>query len=318
MPQLETRNPKLETVDIFFGDANPAQARIYARLDSALMQYDQAETLRFDGRLIGPECDFARTLPAHIPFTTLRHGNTLLAEAVIPDPCFWTPDLPFLYRAELKVRHDDQTLQSCECIFGIRRLSVRDRSLIFDGKRFVLRAVRLQETDGGLEAVAAFARETWTALVVPQPSDELCNFASRRGVLLIADVSKPLSPRGRGQGESAGLAELRRLSHWPAIGIALLNADAALPADIHNRIPNLLLAQSIPANLPLKISPWAQLAFVERTAPADFSEITQNCNVPMIAFRPSPQSITLEQSRAACDTLQTELASQGDFAGYVA
>ncbi len=61
------------------------------------------------------------------------------------------------------------------------------------------------------------------------------------------------------------------------------------------------------------IAPWAQLAFVESTDLSKFAQLA----VPMIAVRQMSQPISIEQSRAACDALQTELATHGDFAGYV-
>ncbi len=146
----------LDALEVFFGDANPAEARVYART---------ANEKSITGQLTGPECEFAKTLPARIPFSPLA-GNRGISEAIIPDPCFWTPELPFLYRAQLDVGGD-----RTERIIGIRRFGVRDRHLHFDGKRFVLRAVRTHQ----FEIASKFARETWTALIVENPSDECAN-----------------------------------------------------------------------------------------------------------------------------------------------
>ncbi len=276
----------LDTLDLFFGDANAAQARVYARCQNA--------TGSLTGKLVGPECAFARTLPAQIPFMSLA-GEQPLAEAIVPDPCFWTPELPFLYRANLQVDGN-----ATERTLGLRRLGVRNRHLHFDGKRFVLRAVRTRQ----FEIASQFARETWTALVVENPADELCEFASRQGVLLFADLTIAADVSDLG-------TELRRLARWPAVAIALLRGTANLPPEIRARIPNLLLAQSVSENDP--IAPWAQLAFVESTDLSKFAQLT----IPIIAVRQLSEPISIEQSRAACDALQSELASHGDFAGYV-
>jgi hypothetical protein len=95
-----------------------------------------------------------------------------------------------------------------------------------------------------------------------------------------------------------------------------LDAGAALPADIRAVVPNLLLAQYILNNQSMQIVPWAQLAFVEVTAPEEFAKKASDCKLPIIAVRRSSQPSSIEQSRAACDTLQSELTSHGDFAGY--
>ncbi len=269
----------LDALEVFFGDANPAEARVYART---------ANEKSITGQLTGPECEFAKTLPARIPFSPLA-GNRGISEAVIPDPCFWTPELPFLYRAQLDVSGD-----LTERIIGIRRLGVRNRQLHFDGKRFVLRAVRTHQ----FEIASKYAHETWTALIVENPSDELREYASRQGVLVVADMTFDSE------------IELRRLARWPAVAIALLSNSAKLPADIRSLVPNLLLAQNLSENDP--ISPWAQLAFVESTDLSKFAQLT----IPIIAVRQLSQPVSIEQSRAACDALQSELASHGDFAGY--
>lgn len=281
----------LDSLDLFFGDANPAEARVYARLNSL----GKDNSFHLDGRLSGPVCDFARTLPAQIPFTDRSRLASCLAEAVIPDPCFWTPELPFLYRAQLELRVEKRSIGSYDHLFGLRRLGVRDRHLIFDGKRFVLRAVRSQNFD----AEAQYAHETWTALIVENPSDELCEHASHHGVLIVADLTSDPN------------LTLRRLARWPAVGIALFSSNATLPPDVRNVVPNLLLAQYISGNHPL--APWAQLAFVDSP---DLSKLT-NLAVPIVAVRQSPDSTSIEQSRAACDALQSELSTHGDFAGYV-
>src|SRR6516225_4867325 len=122
---------------LFFGEANEAEARVYARLPSAV----PLDGYQLTGRLIGPECCFAKTLPATIPFVDRGPGNGLLTEAIVPDPCFWTPELPFLYRAIVEVcfsrsvvrpvitaERDDRTGEGMtprlliDRLFGIRRL----------------------------------------------------------------------------------------------------------------------------------------------------------------------------------------------------
>ena len=70
-----------------------------------------------------------------------KMSNDIVAEAIAPDPCFWTPELPFLYGEEIVVSRGSEVVAKIERSLGIRRLGVRERSLLFDGKRFVLRAV---------------------------------------------------------------------------------------------------------------------------------------------------------------------------------
>src|ERR1700758_3777258 len=91
--------PNLDTLELFFGEATDAEARIYARLpcDKPL------DGWQLTGTLTGPECRFANTLPATFEFKDLGPGHDLLAEAIVTEPCFWTPELPFLYRCSVGV-----------------------------------------------------------------------------------------------------------------------------------------------------------------------------------------------------------------------
>ena len=154
------------------------------------------------GRLIGPECRFAKTLPATIPFIDRGPGKGLLAEAIVPDPCFWTPELPFLYRAIVEVyssrsvvrpfitaafgseaqarrERDDYTIDRP---FGIRRLGTIGRSLYLDGNRWVARGVCVdQATDDGSPRRPRLLQP---ALMLPAPDDAFCLEASRLGVPL--------------------------------------------------------------------------------------------------------------------------------------
>jgi hypothetical protein len=317
-----------DQLELFFGNVNPAEATIHARWQcsgdvqsqSDIPQYNPADW-KLSGQIIGPECLFAQTLTSQVPFINRSEGNALWAGAVIPDPCFWTPELPFLYRAEVQLHGPNQRSAACQRTIGIRRLGIRDRWLYFEGKRFILRGGQFNISDdwslsaildSNLESVAAFARETWSAVVAPLPGDQLCQFASSQGMLLVAD----LLTAGIRQGKAL-VAELRRLARWSAVGIVVLPIDADLPSNVRTSVPNLLLAQWISADMPFNLAPWAQLVFAEVGNLREFANKVSTCVVPVAAVCRPSQSTTGEQVRAACDNLQSQLAPYGDFAGYV-
>jgi hypothetical protein len=76
------------------------EAHVVARLP---LEAQDPGRFQLGGRLVGPECERAHTLPTSAPFVARVVEGALLAEAVVVDPCFWTPDLPFLYRAKLEL-----------------------------------------------------------------------------------------------------------------------------------------------------------------------------------------------------------------------
>src|SRR5690348_15609816 len=58
-----------DRLEVFHGEANPAVARIYARL-TIVDECVDLTSLELTGRLKGPECVFSHTLPLRMPFLT--------------------------------------------------------------------------------------------------------------------------------------------------------------------------------------------------------------------------------------------------------
>jgi hypothetical protein len=207
--------------------------------------------------------------------------------------------MPHLYDAELELRAGGQVVARAKRVVGLRRLGGGLRQLIFDGKNWVLRGVLADElppTD------LAEWHDAETAMCVRNPSDALCDAASRAGVLLVAELGK------------ADVHEIARLRRWPAVGIIAVTASAQLdsPAEGHNAI----VAQRSPAGKPLEPIPWASLRVVPMNPGEPIAGLA-DCRLPVIAIRPAGQLQDVAHGRRACDHLQRELAPYGQFAGYI-
>jgi hypothetical protein len=302
-------------LEIFFGDANDVEARVYARLPGAAPR----DAWEISGKLTGPECQFAKTLPATIGFIDRGTGAGLLAEAVAPDPCFWTPELPFLYRCTIEIRNakyevrnesvEQSDFESASSFtvdrwIGIRRLGRVGRSFHLDGKRWVARGVcRDRATITDLNV----AREAAAALHVPEADEEFCLEASRLGVPLIVGLDVD---------SAKTLSEIRRLGQWPAVfAIAL---DPALVGEIEVRAAakNVLFAARIENMNAMAPPVWADFVICPPNLIDNFAEASNKLTIPIIAVRKSSGAIDVRQGRAACDKLQFDLAPIGDFAGY--
>ncbi len=317
-----------DRLEIFFGEASDTQCHVYARLRGP----EAGQGLQLSGSLTGPTCLYAQTLPARFAFKDRGPGASVLAEAIVPEPCFWTPEMPHLYQAEVQLLQDGRALARAERPLGIRRLGVHNRDLIYDGKRWVLRGLcreKLPPTE-----LAAW-NESDTTMVVRNPDDELCREASRVGVLIVARLKHNET------------REIVRLSRWPAVAMVALDDRASID---QAEVPrNLLLAQEFTGSAPLRPMPWAQVVlyddiynlrgFSEKDTPKWMPLVKHhepglskksvdqiaNSQIPVIVTRihSIPRSLSaISIGRAWCDAIQSELASRSDlagceFAGYI-
>ena len=65
------------------------------------------------------------TLPAELVFHKISNDNTLSVEAIIPDPCMWTPKMPHLYQADVEARRGNEIVAEYHGPVGLRRLAPR-------------------------------------------------------------------------------------------------------------------------------------------------------------------------------------------------
>ncbi len=340
----------LDALELFFGEATDAEARVYARLPAD----GPFDGCQLTGTLTGPECRFAKTLPATFSFRDLGAGHGLLAEAIVTEPCFWTPDLPFLYRCTVELRMtgaggaadapvytsssavmtphtEDGNLSVAssrrsvrstlvERLFGIRRFGAIGRSLYLDGKRWVARGVCRARADVS-ELTAA--REASAALRVPAPNDAFCLEASRLGVPLFVDLDADAASL---------LPEIRRLAQWPSVFAIILDSSLPICAKHRAAARNTLFAVTWPrlsetrASLgeprprdcrPAILPDWPQLAIRPVESVETFAAAIRDCQLPVIAVRQISPNASIPQARSACDRLQFDLASLRDFAGYL-
>jgi hypothetical protein len=292
-------NPGELEADVFYGELTVNRAYVYARLPRPL---DDAG-LSLVGQVRGPRCLHAQTLPLTSPLVDLGPGPTLLARALVPDPCFWSPDLPAIYDVTVNLLRGTELVASTRRELGFRSLGVRGRNFALEGKRFVLRGVSTHSTTAKLprawhEAAAAFVTNDSDPTTLEE--------ASQWGSLAVVRVAE--------SGEQA-IARLRELSRFPSVGIAVVLGD--LPAGFKRSdvAPNLLLANWISSDGPFHVAPWADVQFVH--ADPDLLTAAGRIDKPIVATRYLDRPLELDAARAACDALQRDLAPLGQFAGYV-
>jgi hypothetical protein len=286
-------------LQVFFGEATENVCRIYA-----VAENPEHSSAKINGTLHGPLCQYGRTLPTDFPLRDMAKYGQAMAEAIIPEPCFWTPEMPQLYRYDVHIETSHGTTEA-KGMLGIRRFGAAKQNLYFDRERWVLRAgraARLRESD-----LPAWHDARMTA-VIELPTDQLCEAASQIGVLLVAVLPKACADAA---------AQVCRLGRWPAVGIIVLDAVPD-EIDLRSLARNVLFAQVVDTNLSRKPAAWAQLIFCNITEAAAFMEFAKDCQLPVVA-QSSVESIWKNpaEARTACDRLQRELASTNlDVAGY--
>lgn len=265
-----------QQLELFYGGVTPNRATVYARLRDV----PTTPGMTLSGFIRGPHCLYSTTLPATIRLTDAGPGDTLLARAMVPDPCYWSPELPFLYEVHVELKHDGEVLASTDRVLGLRNFGARGQFLYLNGKRWTVRGATMPSGPD----LAAW-NDAPLALYCPTlPSDALCQEASRIGVLLV--VQAPSIPDAT--------AELQRLARHAAVAL-LVHPPGQIDLAWQTAAPNVALAGLLDAEA------IPTLSASDR---------------PIIAFR-AADAVTVEDLRAASDRLQADLASHGDFAGYI-
>ena len=255
-----------EAMDIFCEQRSTGEARL--RFDVGNPESDVAGTVR------GPFSAFSSTLPST---HSIRQGR-----CVVVDPCYWTPTLPFHYEVEVAADGKEYQFQ-----WGIRWCVPHRDDLRLGGKRFVFRAIEFDVMGSGdVEASLGLLRELKTGLIVHSPSDELCQLATERGVILFA----------------AGEATDSSLGH--------LNRHAGVHFASGFRRGTDLLAVSRPSESHGHIELLDEDELKQSVGGGD------RHGRPQFISRPASAS-GINDLRDACDALQRDMARFGQFAGYL-
>lgn len=289
---------------VTLGPCDDMRAEVFVRPE------EQTVGARLVGAVTGPRRGRDATLPTTARLVPLSEfaASGALSRAILTEPAFWTPELPNLYRVE--ARFEPATGGGVvDAWIGLRRLGVRGRSFWLDGRRWVPRAV-----GGGVDLAAA--RDAAVGLVVESPGDDLLTRTDEAGVAVVAVV----------QAGDATPARIAALSRHPSALLAILPEDApGVVASLAKGKGTLQLgfvvdgAQSPPRDIPQGID-FLVVRLAAEGLPHD--EWRSPPPRPLVAWRPR-----VDGSRAACDTLQRELAHWGlaiggdrqpwDWAGYL-
>ncbi|MDP6445826.1 MAG: hypothetical protein QGG36_08290 [Pirellulaceae bacterium] len=285
----------LDKLDLFFGDANDTLAHVYARLPETA---DRGHQL--GGSIYGPFSSRSTTLPARAPLTPVEPGDSPLARAVVPDPCFWSPALPQWYEATVTLHGPTGQLAENRQLFGMQPRGVRRGRIWATGERWTVCAAA---TAGPIDWGGCSAANR--AVLAASPDDEMCAAATRAGVRIVAEIP-------------AAVEALRRVSRWPAVSLVIVPADSSVVAgDLRRAAPNQLLAATAPAAAWENglTTPWAHAAVAEIVRGDEIP--TAAVEQPIIIRLRDDTSTTPAEQADALDQLRRRAAARGQFAGFL-
>jgi hypothetical protein len=254
----------------------------------------------------------ARTLPHRYP---LRRREDGVLEALIVDPCCWSPALPACYQLYAREAGGDGDGREYRRVVGFRRMQPFRQSLRLEGTRWVLRGVHRRLADpaelSGWHALS-------TVLVTGQPNEELCDRADREGVMVVAR-EECSGRRTTGSATEQRVARLQQLADHPSLAMVLVeDPAAALGPELRRGTPHLLVAAIYDPTRDQPPPEWAHVLVCEADRLVEASpEQASRISIPMIARRMLSKEPDLPVARAACDRLQRELAPRYDLAGYI-
>lgn len=311
--------PDWSGLEILCPRADVTAARIVVRMPPP--EGSAPRSWRLSGEIVGPVCDFARTMPVNVqlrPPADDANSGHIAATATLTEPCFWTPELPFLYYAHLQLHTAAQQESPAAQLrrpLGLLPLSIRKRRFYLNSETWVPRAISADTSYVAADLLDEY-RQLGAVLLVTNPDDAFCDAASHRGIPLIAQVPAA--------GDEFWPA-IRRLARWPAV--ALLVIGDSLPVGdgspgeeaIRHAAAGKLLGlrvQAGAANALPPLPPWADVIVCHGRDAAEIEPIAAQSILPTIAVCQAETPLSPADARARCDALQQALAHVGLLAGY--
>lgn len=291
-------------IEVFSGQLTTVEARVYARLRHGSPGSDTA----IQGVVRGPRSHLARTLVSEFQFRVRKRGREPLAEAIVPDPSSWTPEMAHCYEVELEATDRGQTVASYNGILGLRRWGVRGANLMLEGRRWVVRAAHR-------DSVSASSLDDWRrermAMMVAEAPDSLCEAATIHGVMLLAD----LSMEAERMSQSDIIEEIHRLTRWPAVLMVIISSATAWAlGPTWTKPESAVMIERVRESAPVARLPWVDGHIVDAERIPAIDVVRQDAR-PILVCRQSGM-MSLAEARGTCDELQRKLSPRG-YAGYV-
>ena len=137
------------------------------------------------GRLMGPTCAVTTTIEVAYHIRNNR--------VTIPEPAWWDPQSPFLYRGPVELWRCGEMTEAARVQIGLRHTTGEGEHIVHNGRPVELKAKRIEVID---EAVLLAVRaENFNAVEVPlRLAEQACAIADCIGLFVIPDGPTEIDP----------------------------------------------------------------------------------------------------------------------------
>jgi beta-galactosidase/beta-glucuronidase len=137
------------------------------------------------GRLMGPTCAVTTTIEVAYHVRANR--------VIIPEPAWWDPQSPFLYRGPVELWRDGQKVETGRVQIGLRHTTGAGGHVVHNGRPVELKSKRIETVDE--EEMRAARNAGFNAVDVPAGlADQACAIADRIGLFVIPDGPTEIDP----------------------------------------------------------------------------------------------------------------------------
>ncbi len=175
----------IDSVDVRTLSLTPAAAEVQVTFATG----DLPGVTEVRGRFTGPRCEYATTVEVAYPARPVAKrpdAPTLAAARVlIPEPSFWEPESPFLYRGPFHLWEGGRRWPEVTVTHGLREFRLGPRGLRWNGRERTVRGVARERLSG--EDALRLRRSGCNTLLAPvtAENEDLWAAADRFGFLVI-------------------------------------------------------------------------------------------------------------------------------------
>jgi hypothetical protein len=171
---------------------DPVRAEVWVAVTAGPESSRGRVVLELQGNLRGPRCRYSQTVEVAYPLRKVPTDNPceLVARVVIPEPCPWDVQSPFLYGGRVQLLADGHPGDSCQVGFGLRDLRIGPSGVRCNGRPVELRGETLR--DGVAEVPwGELRRRGVNLLLVPAAEGSVGRWAAadETGCLVIYELA---------------------------------------------------------------------------------------------------------------------------------